>query len=188
MDCSPLGSSVHGNSPGKNTGLGCHSLFQAIFPTQGSNPGLLHCRQILYQLSHQGSPRTLEWVAYPFSRVTFQPRNWTWVTCIAGEFFTTWATREAQKAELPKLNPRKKDTHPLLCMFSSIHCPVRFSVMSCQIQWSEVHLNRIRKRFRDKIKFIILFVIFHYNLLCPSCFAGCEEKGDKTSNPSFTGK
>jgi len=44
------------------------ALFRRIFPTQGSNPGLPHCRQILYQLSHQGSPRTLEWVAYPFSR------------------------------------------------------------------------------------------------------------------------
>ena len=55
------------NSPGQNTGVGCHALLQGIFPTQGSNPGLLHCRQILYQLSHKGSPRILEWVAYPFS-------------------------------------------------------------------------------------------------------------------------
>ena len=42
------------NSPGQNTGVGSHSLPQGIFPTQGSKPGLLHCRQILYQLSHQG--------------------------------------------------------------------------------------------------------------------------------------
>ena len=42
------------NSPGQNTGVGSLSLLQGIFPTQGSNPGLLHCRQILYQLSHQG--------------------------------------------------------------------------------------------------------------------------------------
>ena len=42
------------DSPGKNTGVGCHSLLQGIFPTQESNPGLLHCRQILYHLSHQG--------------------------------------------------------------------------------------------------------------------------------------
>ena len=42
--------------PGKNIGLGCHGLIQGIFPTQGSNPGLPHCRQILYRLSHQGSP------------------------------------------------------------------------------------------------------------------------------------
>ena len=56
MDCSLPGTSVHGGSPGKNTGAGCHTLRQGIFPTQGSNPGLLHCRQILYHLSHQGSP------------------------------------------------------------------------------------------------------------------------------------
>ena len=42
------------NSPGKNTGVGCHSRLQGIFPTQGSNPSLLHCRQILCQLSYQG--------------------------------------------------------------------------------------------------------------------------------------
>ena len=53
---------------------GSHSLLQGIFPSQGSNPGLLHCRQILYQLSHQGSPRILEWVAYPFFRRSSQPR------------------------------------------------------------------------------------------------------------------
>ena len=44
------------NSPGQNPGVDSHSLLQGIFPTQGSNTGLLHCRQILYQLSHQGSP------------------------------------------------------------------------------------------------------------------------------------
>ena len=49
-------SSVLGDSPGKNTGVGCHALLQGIFPTQESNPGLPHCRQILYHLSHQGSP------------------------------------------------------------------------------------------------------------------------------------
>ena len=56
VDCSPPGPSVHGDSPGKNTRVGCHALLQGIFPTQGSNPGLPHCRQILYCLSHQGSP------------------------------------------------------------------------------------------------------------------------------------
>ena len=57
MDCGPPGSSVHGDSPGKNTGVGCHALFQGIFPNQGLNPHLLHCRRILYCLSHPGSPR-----------------------------------------------------------------------------------------------------------------------------------
>ena len=59
--------------PGKNTGVGCHSLLQGIFPTQGWNPGLPLCRQILYCLSHQGSPRIPEWVAYLFSRGSSDP-------------------------------------------------------------------------------------------------------------------
>ena len=44
MDCSPPGSPLHGDSPGKTTGVGCHALLQWIFPTQGLNPDLLHCR------------------------------------------------------------------------------------------------------------------------------------------------
>ena len=56
MNCSPSGSSVHGASAGKNTGVGCHALLWGIFPTQGSNLGLLHCRLILYHLSLQGRP------------------------------------------------------------------------------------------------------------------------------------
>ena len=83
------------DSPGQNTGVGSCSLLQGIFPTQGSNPGLPHCRWILYQLSHQGSSRILEWLAYPFSRESSWPRNWTGVSCIAGRFFTSWATRES---------------------------------------------------------------------------------------------
>ena len=55
MDCSLPGSSVHGDSPGKNTWVGCHDLLQGIFPTQGLNPGLSHCRWIVYHLSHQGN-------------------------------------------------------------------------------------------------------------------------------------
>ena len=54
-------SSVHGSSLGKNTGVDSYSLLQRIFPTQGSNPGLLRCTQILYCLSHQGSPIILEY-------------------------------------------------------------------------------------------------------------------------------
>jgi len=55
-----------GSSLGQNAGMGGLSLLQGIFPTQRSNPGLPHCRQIPYQLSHKGSPRILEWVACPF--------------------------------------------------------------------------------------------------------------------------
>ena len=81
MDCSPPGSSVHGDPPSQN-GMGCHFLHQGIFPTQGLNLGFLHCRRILYRLGHQGSPRILEWVAYPFSRGPSRPRNQTRVSHI----------------------------------------------------------------------------------------------------------
>ena len=84
------------NSPGQNTRVGSLSLLQGIFPTQGSNPGHPHCRQILYQLSHKGSPRILEWVTYPFSSRSSWPRNRTGVSYIAGGFFTSWTTREAE--------------------------------------------------------------------------------------------
>ena len=83
------------NSSGQNTGVGSLSLLQGIFPTQESNPGLQHCRWILCQLSHKGGPRNLEWVAYPFSRGSSRSRNRTGASCIAGRFFTSWATREA---------------------------------------------------------------------------------------------
>ena len=66
-DYSSSGSSVHGISQARITGMGGYSLLQGIFPTQGSNPHLLHCRQILYQLSHKGSKRfgslsLLQWI------------------------------------------------------------------------------------------------------------------------------
>ena len=79
------------NSPGQNIAVGSLSLLQGIFPTQGSNPGLPHCRRILYRLSPKGSPRILAWVAYPFSSGSSWPRNWIGVSCIAGGFFTNWA-------------------------------------------------------------------------------------------------
>ena len=76
--------------------VGSPSLLQGIFPTQGTDIGLPHCRWILYQLSHKGRPKILEWVAYPFSNGSSQPRNWTKVSYIASEFFTSWAIREAR--------------------------------------------------------------------------------------------
>ena len=57
MECSPPRSSVHGDSPGENTGVGCHFLLQGNFLIQELNLGLLHYRQILYHLRHQGSQK-----------------------------------------------------------------------------------------------------------------------------------
>ena len=101
IECSQPSSSVHGDSPNKNTGVGCYALLQGIFPTQGLSPGLPHCRWICYRLSHQGTQWILEWVAYPFS----------WVSSLIQEvnqhllhyrwLFTSWATREALRLFSP---------------------------------------------------------------------------------------
>ena len=101
------------NSLGQNTGVGSLFLLQGIFPTQGSNPGLPHWRQILYQLSHKGSPRR---VAYPFSSISAWSRNQTRVSCIAGGFFPNWAMRGSQ------LKYNLNYTTFLLLIFSKSHC------------------------------------------------------------------
>ena len=82
------------------------------FPSPGDlpNPGIeprslaLQADSLPGILSHQGSPRILEWGAYSFSKGCSQPRSWTEVACIAGRFFTSWATREAY---YPPKNPSK---------------------------------------------------------------------------------
>ena len=66
--CHPMDYTVHEILQARILELGRLSFLQQIFPIQGLNPGLLHYRQILYQLSHELSPRRLEWVAYPSSR------------------------------------------------------------------------------------------------------------------------
>ena len=92
-----MGNTVHGILQARILEWVACCLLQGIFPIQGSTPGLPHCRWSLYQLSHQGSPIILEWVAYPFSRGSSWPRNWSGVSCIAGGFFTNWATRKVQR-------------------------------------------------------------------------------------------
>ena len=78
------------NSPGHNTAVGSLSLLQprGSFQPRKLNLGLPHYRWILYQLTHKGSPRILEWVAYRFSMGSSRPRYRTRVSCIAGGFFT----------------------------------------------------------------------------------------------------
>ena len=135
--CDPMG-----YSPGQNTGVGSLSLLQGIFPTQETNPGLPHCRQIPYQLNHQRSPRILEWVAYPFFKGSSWPRNQTGVSCIAGGFFTNWATREAITS-IKWCNQLYKDLSELLSCFAfffltnDIHsstCQRTFLKLNCTIK------------------------------------------------------
>ena len=82
------------NSPGQNTGVGSLSLLQGTFPTQGLNPCLLHGGGSFTSWT-TNEAWVLERLAYPFSRGSSRPRNWTRVSCIAGGFFISWATREA---------------------------------------------------------------------------------------------
>ena len=128
--CSVMSNSLrfHGlyspwNFPGQNTGVGSLSLFQGIFSTkwstQGSNPGLPHCKWILYQLSHKRSPRILEWVAYPFSSGSSWPRNWTRVSCIVAGFFTNWAMRDRDK--LWKILKEMGIPHHLTCLLRKLY-------------------------------------------------------------------
>ena len=83
MEGSPPGSSVHGILQARILEW-VATPFSRGFSPQGLNPGLPHCRRILYHLSHQGSPRILEWVAYPFSRGSSRRRNRSGVSCSAG--------------------------------------------------------------------------------------------------------
>ena len=101
---------------------------RGIFPTQGLNPGLPHCRQILYQLSHQGSPKILEWVAYPFARGSSQPRNQSGLFCIAGAFFTSWATRKPRVEITPLCG-----LFSLWCLYVCIHFK----------HWAKVYIPQI---------------------------------------------
>ena len=87
--CDPMDDTVHGILQARILEwVASRSLLQGIFPIQGANPDLPHCRRILYQLSHQGSLGILEGVAYPFSSGSSQPTNRIRVSCIAGVFFT----------------------------------------------------------------------------------------------------
>ena len=159
MDCSPPGSSATGASPGKNTGVGCDALLQGIFLTQGSNPGLLHSRWILHHLSHKGSPRILEWIAYPFSRESSQPRSQTRVSCFAGGFLTSWATREA--LYLVDLILNSTDTYHFF------HCKKSYCItlVGCSVFWNlYLDIEKIFSQRGNKVQLqtqsIVYYIIF----------------------------
>ena len=124
---------------GQNIQVGSLSLLQGTIPTQGSNPGLLHCRWILYQLNHKESRRILEWVAYPFSSGTSWPRNQTGVSCIAGRFFTSWATREAKPlircylTQISLFSLFQRLSNPLVMVVGGFHFNILLTLLLCPI-------------------------------------------------------
>ena len=102
MDCSLPGSSVHEDSPGKNTGVGCHFLLQGIFPTQGWNLGLLHCRQTLYWLSYKGRSLYMYMCVYIYTctYILFLFGHTTWLLGSCGRA-RVWTQTLAGKALSP---------------------------------------------------------------------------------------
>ena len=109
------------NSPGQNTGVGSLSLLQGIFPTQESNPGLALQADSL-PAEPPGKPKKrLEWVAYPFSSRSSRPRNWTRVSCIAGRFFTNWATTEVLAEPYLTLHTEDPNTNVTLNVYIGSH-------------------------------------------------------------------
>ena len=135
------------NAPGQKTGVGSCSLLQGIFPTQGWNPGIPHCRQVLYQWSHQQSPRILEWLAYPFSSRSsrhagegigwHQFSSFQSLSCVQ-QFVTPWtAAHQASLSisQLPELTQTQvhqdsvaiQPSHPL-----SSHSPPTFNLSQHQ--------------------------------------------------------
>ena len=148
------------SSPGQNTGVGIRSLLQGILPTQGWNPGFPHCRQILYQLSHKGSPRILEWVAYPFSSGSSRPRNWTWVFCIVGRVFTNWAVEEARGWGV-KTQPPKPNLVKVSYWWKHLHLTVGIQQMStfsrsCALLGSSKNLEPIFEYSRPNLISVFL--------------------------------
>ena len=92
--CDPMNYTVHGILQARILEWVAFPFSRGSSQPRESNPGLLHCRWILYQLSLKRSPRILEWVAYPFSRGSSWPKDQTQVSRIAGVFFISSATRE----------------------------------------------------------------------------------------------
>ena len=111
--------------PVKNTGVDSHSLLQGIFPTQGLNSDLLHCGQILNRLSHQGSPRILEWVAYSFSRGYSELKNWP-------------GSPALQADSLPAELPGKPMVYPRT--LNIVPCAVQYVSLFNHFLYSSLHL------------------------------------------------
>ena len=151
--------------------------------TQVSNPGLMHCRWILYQLSHKGSPRIR--VAFPFSRGSSWPRNWTGVSSIAGGFFTNWAMTTTKSQQCATIGMYFVHTSSgflggadtgwaqlvaLSQWFPELHVsPCSLSLLSCSTFW-EIPLTNLQKHFWRRISNSATPVLDGMRLFLLVCF------------------
>ena len=122
MDCSPTGSSVRGDSPGRIIGVGCHALLQGIFPTQRSNPGLPHCRRILYQLNHKGS-LTIEFLKGILLQFCFVL------------FFKSFSPLGTVACALTG----RKDSYHIMCYAQLFRCSTLCNPTDCNLPGSSLH-------------------------------------------------
>ena len=101
MDYSLPSPSVHGDSPGKSTGVGCYALLQGDFPTQELNPGLPHYKRILYHLS-QGKPMNTGVGSLSLLQGIFPTQEWNWGLLHCRRFFTSWILYQLSYQGNPK--------------------------------------------------------------------------------------
>ena len=155
MDCSSPGSSVHEYSLGKNTGVGCHALLQGIFPTQGLNPGLPYCRQILYHLSSQGSNiygflggthgkesscqcRRCRWCGFnPWVRKNPESRKWQHIPVFLEALWTT--VYGAANSQTWLSAHEHTHTHTFVCKYP-VHIQYMFeNVLNCTSHYKNIN-------------------------------------------------
>ena len=145
------------NSLGQNTGVRSLSLLQGTFLTQRSNPGLLNCRWILYQMSPKGSPRTLEWVTYLFSKGSSRPRNQT-------GFFKPTAMRETPVRFLVGKIPWRREWLSTPVFWPGEFCGLKSSVRGVaksQTRLSDFHFTSLPHE-RGKGRWVLFQ---HFSLL-----------------------
>ena len=114
------------NSPGQNTGVGSLSLLQGIFPTQGSNPGLRHCRQILHQLSHKGSPSRHQECLYRLLGPTLmvsdsEELEWSLRICVPNKLPDAAGSRSTHGEPLIQMKSHASVVSPVKLVLSPLH-------------------------------------------------------------------
>ena len=159
------------DSSGQNTGVGIFSHLQGIFPTQGSNLGLLHCMWILYHLSHKGSPRMTGEGSLSLLQRIFPTRNWTGVSCIACGFFTNWTIRK----------PLEENKAYLKWLYQWLHSVLLSSALSVRVNCAS-HLYHTGLSYYNNRHALMLkeMNIFAGRLLPHSCFHRWAARSLKT--------
>ena len=143
------------DAPSKNTGVGFHFVLQGIFPTQGSNPGLLHCRWILYYLIHQGSPgrsKSSDKPGWESKCLLIPPQTQLWV---AKESFSEeegcWALKGSRILITKSMKhnsageshrPKPQSRHPMVAGISAKNCITRSRDKGAQNSAREVTNQR----------------------------------------------